>query len=108
MKKILIFIALIGILNCVTVKAINNLENNPETAVIAETGVDKEVDDLLKGLESILDPNNNEFEQKMNTTLEKHKDKALVKLFQKIADALTHFLDALFNLASEASEVAKA
>lgn len=105
MKKFIVFIMLAGMLSYMSVGAVNNFENNPGIHMMSETGVDKEVDDLVKSFESILDPNNNELEQKMNATLEKHKDNPIVKFFNKIASWLTSFLDALFNLATEATEV---
>lgn len=89
--------------------AANEVENNPSAEANAETAVDieaqNEVDKIVGKLETVLDPENHELEQDLNNVIEKHSDNWLVKLFKTIIDAISGFLDAIFELATEATKI---
>ncbi len=92
-----------------TAKAENKVENNPSAAAKVEAEVDieqsKEVNELTEKLETLLDPENNELEEQATETLEKHADNWFVKLFKSIIDAISSFLDAVLEMASEAAKI---
>ncbi len=92
-----------------TAFADNNIENNSsaKTEINAEVDIkDTDSDNIIADkLETILDPENDELEKEASKTLEKHADDCIVKFFKTIIDAISRFLDALFELASEAAKI---
>ena len=92
-----------------TAIAENKVENNSSVEMKVETEVDieqsEEVNEIADKLETLLDPENNELEEKAAETLEKHADNWFVKVFKSIIDAIGHFLNAVLEMASEAAKI---
>ncbi len=93
----------------ITAMAENKVENNPSAEKKVEAEVDieqsEEVNVITEKLETLLDPENNELEEQATKTLEKHSDNWFVKLFKGIIDAISSFLDAVLEMASEAAKI---
>lgn len=108
-RKIIGILLVIFVLFSCNAMAENELENDPSAAV--ESGAEVEIDigegmdEIVGNLETILDPENNELEEKVTETLDKYSDNWFVKLFKQIIDAISSFLNAVLDLASEAARI---
>ena len=86
----------------------NEVENNPSEEVTDSTEVliDEEDADFWDPVfESVLDPDNHELERNTKEVLDKYSQNPIIRFFQKLFDALSRFLDKLFDLASEAAKI---
>ena len=98
-----------------TIVTADELENTASTEIEMEneaaidsqetTEISEEVNEITDKLETVLDPENNELEEKANEVLEKHSDNWFVKIFKTIIDAISHFISAVLELASEAAKI---
>lgn len=106
MKKIVKILCVICIVMAVCSSeafAANEIENkHSQEEVNIETDSSNAIVDKL---ETLLDPNNDTLEKEVTKTLEEHSDNWFVRWFKGIIDAISRFLDELFELASEAAKI---
>ncbi len=110
-KRIVSAALVMALLN-VNAAATEEIENNSSAATQTEAEVEIEMEksgdivDVITGnLTSLLDPENNEMEERMSQILEENKDNWFVKLFKRIIDAISSFLNAVLELASQATKI---
>lgn len=107
-KIVSVFLVIVTLFTC-TAYADNKVENNPSAKTETNAEVDIKESDaankIVDKLETILDPENDELENEVTETLEKHSDNWFVRFFKTIIDAISSFLDAIFKLASEAAKI---
>lgn len=75
----------------------NKLEKNTEITAEAEETVENILDEF--------DNNADGLQEKVDDVLEKNSDNFIVKLFRNIIDAIAKFLDAIFEIALEATKI---
>ncbi len=113
MKRIYKLFCLMFIITVISINTVvfaeNETENNLSVEVKTETEDNIEesemVDKLVDNMESILDPDNNELQETIEKTLEKHSKSKIVKFFKIIIEAVKKLLDSILKLASEAAKI---
>lgn len=73
------------------------IENNTEITAQAE----KAVEDILDEFEN----NSDGLQEKVDKVIEENSESFIVKIFRSIIDAIGKFLDAIFELALEATKI---
>lgn len=103
MKKIIcLFISFCLVLNInllvyAETDANSKVENNTEISTHAEEAVENILDEFNN--------NSDELQEKVDDVIEKNSDNFIVKLFKSIIDAISKFLDAIFELALEITKI---
>lgn len=97
MKKIVSVILMLII--CINMTVMVNAENSDENKIENNTEITTQAE---KTVENILDEFNNdsdELQQKVDNVIEKNSNNLIIKLFKSIINAITKFLDAIFEIA---------
>ena len=103
MKKIVfLFISVCLILNMnlfvyAETDANFKVENNAEVTAT----VDDSVENILDEFEN----NSNGLQENVDNVIKKNSDNSIIKLFKSIIDAISEFLDAIFELALEVTKI---
>lgn len=103
MKKIVSVILMLII--CINMTVMVNAENSDENKIENNTEITTQAE---KTVENILDEFNNdsdELQQKVDNVIEKNSNNLIIKLFKSIINAITKFLDAIFEIALEATKI---
>lgn len=109
MKKIFVNLFMIGILLLTNnVYAENEIEINTEyTKNESVEYIDKNelMNEITERLEAIANSDNNELKENTSEIMEKYSSNWIVRLFQKLIDAISSFIESILKMASEAAKV---